>query len=219
MGDPMKTGGFGKSPAIDRLDEGSAEAGYMAAACVLEARVFTPVQPRPQAVLHRRRQIMESSRIDFRRKEQAEDGQILHGRERRVQPGGYPDGDPGHGGTGAAAGTAGRFWAYSGRKTGEAVSMGGQASTFMGERRRAADRPADRTEDGSWEDLAGRMGSAGDDRGTVPGAGGITSLSGWEGKPAGGLVPDGHGTAGRRTYQSGVRGQGADGVSDFHLSC
>lgn len=178
MGDPMKTGGFGKSPAIDRLDEGSAEAGYMAAACVLEARVFTPVQPRPQAVLHRRRQIMESSRIDFGRKEQAEDGQILYGRERRVQPGGCPDGDPGHGGTGAAAGTSGRLWPYGRRETGEAVSMGEPAGTHMGERRRAADRPADRTEAGPWGDLAGRMGSAGDDRRTVPGAGGITSLSG-----------------------------------------
>ena len=41
---------------------------------------------------------------------------------------------------------------------------------------------------------------------------------GWKGRPAGGLVPDGHGTAGRRTYQSGVCGQGADGVSDFYLS-
>ena len=218
MGDPMKTGGFGKNPAIDRLDEGSAAARYMATACGLEARVFSPVQLRSQAVLHRRRQIMEESRIDFRRKEQAEDGQILQGRERRVQPGGYPAGDPGYGRAGAAAGSPGRFLPYGRRETGEAVSMGGPAATLMGERRRAADRAADRAEAGPWGDLAGRMGAVGVDRGAVPGAGGITGLSGWKGWPAGGLVPDGHGTAGRRTYQSGVCGQGADGVSDFYLS-
>lgn len=178
MGDPMKTGGFGKSPAIDRLNGGGIAAGNLSAAGGLAERMFAPAHPREQAVLYRRQEIMEAFRIDFRRKERAEDGKILHGGERGVQPGGDPAGDPGYERTGAASGTPGRFWADGRRTAGTAVSMGRPAGDPVGEGHRTTDGTADRTETGASGNLAGRMGTAGDGRRTVSGVRKIPGLSG-----------------------------------------
>lgn len=54
MSDSMETGGFGKNPAIDKINRIDAVKNRMNAVKELEKKVFHPVQPKQKAVLGRR---------------------------------------------------------------------------------------------------------------------------------------------------------------------
>ncbi len=89
MSDPMETGGVGKNPAIDRMNNLNAAQNRANAVAELEQRVFRPESPGAGDVLRRRRQLMEAFQMNFKRKEEKTDGNILRERQQRVYTGGY----------------------------------------------------------------------------------------------------------------------------------
>lgn len=69
MSDSMETGGIGKNPAIDKINQLNAQDNRMNVVSVLESKMFSAMQPRAQAVLRKRSQIMENFHIEFLKKE------------------------------------------------------------------------------------------------------------------------------------------------------
>lgn len=93
MSDPMETGGVGKNPAIDRINNLNAVQNRANTILELEKRVFRPESPGAGDVLRRRRQLIEEFQISFKRKEEKVDGNILRERQQRVYTGGYQTGN------------------------------------------------------------------------------------------------------------------------------
>lgn len=89
MSDPMETGGVGKSPVIDKLNNLNAAENHANVVLELEKRVFQTESHRARGVLQRRRQWMEDFQISFKRKEEKEDGNILCEGQQRVYTGGH----------------------------------------------------------------------------------------------------------------------------------
>lgn len=89
MSDPMETGGVGKNPAIDRINNLNAAQNRANAVAELGNRVFRPKSPGAEDVLRRRRQLMEEFHMSFKRKEEKVDANILRERQQRVHTGGY----------------------------------------------------------------------------------------------------------------------------------
>lgn len=85
----METGGVGKNPAIDRINNLNAVQNRVNAVLELKNRVFRPESPGAGDVLRRRRQLIEDFQISFKRKEEKVDGNILRKRQQRVYTGGY----------------------------------------------------------------------------------------------------------------------------------
>lgn len=129
MSDPMETGGVGKNPAIDRINNLNAAQNRANAVLELEKRVFRPESPGAGDVLRRRRQIMEEFQISFKRKEEKEDGNILRKRQQRVYTGGYQTHGPEDGRDRITDGIPGRFL----------PDGGGEKAPFLSGKRTAKD--------------------------------------------------------------------------------
>lgn len=67
MSDSMETGGFGKNPAIDKINRLNTAISRMNTVSELEKRVFQTTQSRAKAVLDRREQILEEFNISFKK--------------------------------------------------------------------------------------------------------------------------------------------------------
>lgn len=96
MSDHMETGGVGKNPTIDKLNNLNAAQNRANAVLELESRTFQTESPRVKEVLQRRRKLMEDFQINFKRKGEKEHGDILHEREQGLYAGerfSYASGD------------------------------------------------------------------------------------------------------------------------------
>lgn len=69
MSDSMETGAIGKNPAIDKINQFNAQDNRMNVVNALESKMFSAMQPRAQAVLHKRNLIIENFHIEFLKKE------------------------------------------------------------------------------------------------------------------------------------------------------
>ncbi|MBO5032836.1 MAG: hypothetical protein J6D08_13295 [Lachnospiraceae bacterium] len=87
MSESMETGGFGKNPAIDKINQLDTVNRRMNAVTELEKKMFQTEQSRAKAVLRRRKQLTEEFHISFRKMEKEENGEILYSRERGQYPG------------------------------------------------------------------------------------------------------------------------------------
>ncbi len=67
MSESIKTGGVGKSPAIEKINRLNEVSSRMQAAAILEKRTFDAQNEKAQKVLSRRRQIIEEFGISFKR--------------------------------------------------------------------------------------------------------------------------------------------------------
>lgn len=67
MSKSIKTGGVGKSPAIEKINRLNEVSSRMQAAAMLEKKAFDMQNERAQAVLSRRRQIIAEFGISFKR--------------------------------------------------------------------------------------------------------------------------------------------------------
>lgn len=219
MSDSMETGGFGKNPAIDKINRIDAVKSRMNAVRELEKKVFQPVQPKQKAVLGRRNQILEEFQISFQKGGKQEHGTILHGAERRLSTGEYTVHPPEFGQARTAAGTAGRVLPNGGRQTAQVLSKERTAGSDSRKQQRRADNSTIiKTGNEIRPDTFRSGGIVSDDRGAVPRIQDITSLSVPRGGESGRLVSDGNGGYGDRTYQSDEFGKGGYDTADFHIS-
>lgn len=169
MSDSMETGGFGKNPAIEKINQLNAVSDRMDAVSELESKIFSPKQFRAQAVLSRRNQIMEEFHISFRKKEIEDDESVQHTRERGMQSGEYHFSAHETGQAGSVLGISGGLLSDGGRKTVQNLSMGGKTGGYMGKQLWCADnRTDDGTEDEKRGDLQRSAGSAGINRIDIP---------------------------------------------------
>lgn len=67
MGNSIKTGGVGKSPAIEKISRLNELDSRMEAAAALEKKAFTQQQESARRAVQRRRQIVEDFHISFGR--------------------------------------------------------------------------------------------------------------------------------------------------------
>lgn len=109
MSEPMETGGVGKNPAIDKINNLSAVQNRANAVLEVERRVFQTEQPRAKEILRKRRKLMEDFQINFKRKGKAEDGDILHEGEQRLYAGEHSVHGPQDGFTGITDEISGRI--------------------------------------------------------------------------------------------------------------
>ncbi|GFI03597.1 hypothetical protein AALA79_02205 [Lachnospiraceae bacterium 64-25] len=69
MGNSIKTGGVGKSPAIEKISRLNELGSRMEAAAALEKQAFSKQQDSARRAVRRRRQIAEEFQINFRKTE------------------------------------------------------------------------------------------------------------------------------------------------------
>ena len=67
MSECIKTGGVGKSPAIEKLNRLNEVSSRMQASVMLEKKAFDMQNEKAQTVLSRRRQIIKEFGISFKR--------------------------------------------------------------------------------------------------------------------------------------------------------
>lgn len=67
MSDFMETGGFGKNPAIDKINQINTAKSRISAVAAMEKKIFQPSQPKQKAVLDRRKQIQQEFQIRFQK--------------------------------------------------------------------------------------------------------------------------------------------------------
>ncbi|MDD6626869.1 MAG: hypothetical protein PUF03_01300 [Lachnospiraceae bacterium] len=165
MSDSMETGGFGKNPAIEKINQVNAVSERIDAVSELESKIFSSKQPRAQAVLRRRNQIMEEFHISFRKKEIEDNESVLYTRERGLLSGEYRFSTCETGQAESVPGVAGGILSDGGRKTVQDVSMGGKTGGYMGKQLWCADNRADDgTEDKNRGGLQRSSGIAGINR-------------------------------------------------------
>lgn len=219
MSDSMETGGFGKNPAIDKINKIDAAKSRMNAVRELEKRVFQPAQPKQKAVLGRRKRILEDFQISFRKGGKQEHGTILHGGERRLPAGEYPAHAAESGQARAAVGTAGRVLPNGGGQAAQVLPEERTAGTdFGGQQRRADYSTAVREENEIRPDTFRGRGTVPDGKGAVPEIQDIAGLSVPGGGASGRLVSDGNDGYGDRTHQSSECSKGRHSAADFHIS-
>lgn len=154
MRDSMETGGFGKNPAIDKINRINLVDSKINTVGELERKVFQTGHPRTDNILSRRKQLMEEFHIDFRRKGTKENGNILYQSERRMPAGEYFIRNRGDEGTQPAARTAGRIQPDEGRKRVHVISADGASGYRSGGWQRRTDYGTiHQTEDKGRRDL------------------------------------------------------------------
>lgn len=194
MSDSMKTGGFGKNPAIDKLNRLNLADSQVSAVAELERRVFQTGQPQIENILSRRKKLMEEFHIDFRRKGKKEDGNILHQTERGVPAGQHFIRNSGDEYPQPSVRTAGRFLADGGRKTVHVLSADGTAGYRSGGQQRRADYGTiHRTEDQRGRGLERGTGFAGTDGRNISQVQHVTGISLQRRAASGRVVSDGDG--------------------------
>ena len=219
MSDSMETGGFGKSPAIDRINQRGTAGSRESAVSELERKVFQPAQPKQRAVLDRRKEITAQFQISFKKGEKQEDEAILHGGERRLLTGRDTVHSREPGQDRFTVRTPGRVLPDGGGQAARILPAEGTAGNDSGEWQRCADNSTViKPENGTGPDAFRSGGDAPADKGDVSKMQNITSLPVRGREYPGRLVPDGNGRYGDRTYQSHGRGKGVDGTADIHIS-
>jgi len=219
MSDSMETGGFGKNPAIDKINKIDAVKSRMNAVRELEKKVFQPAQPKQKAVLGRRKQILEEFQISFKKGGKQEHGTILHGGERRLSAGEYPVHAPESGQIRTADRTAGRVLPNGGRPAAQVLSEKGTAGTNSGgQQRRADDSTVIKAQNKIRPDTFHSRGTVPDDKRVVSKIQDIASLPVRGREVSSRLVSDGNDRYGDRTYKSSEHSKGACGIADFHIS-
>lgn len=219
MSDSMETGGFGKNPAIDKINKIDAVKSRMNAVRELEKKVFQPVQPKQKAVLGKRNQILEEFQISFQKGGKQEHGTILHGAERRLSTGEYTVHTPEFGQARTAVGTAGRVLPNGGRQTTQVLSKERTAGSDSGKQQRRADNSTIiKTGNEIRPDTFRSGGIVSDDKRAVSRIQDIAGLSVRRGESSDRLVSDGNDGYGDRTYQSDEFGKGGYDTVDFHIS-
>ena len=68
MSESIKTGGVGKSPAIEKINRLNAISSRMQAAALMEEKAFYDQQEKAAAALLKRQQIIEDFQISFLKK-------------------------------------------------------------------------------------------------------------------------------------------------------
>ena len=67
MSETIKTGGVGKSPAIEKINRLNALSSRMQAAAELERRAFDPKQDKAKEILAGRKRIVDEFDINFKK--------------------------------------------------------------------------------------------------------------------------------------------------------
>lgn len=132
MSDTMETGGVGKNPAIDKINNLNIAENRANAVLELEKRVFQTESFSARAVLRRRRQVMEDFQINFKRGRKGY-GDILHEREQRLYTGEYFPYGSENGANRIADEISGRILSDGGREKEQILSVEGQAKYCSGE--------------------------------------------------------------------------------------
>lgn len=143
MSDSMETGGIGKNPAIDKINQLNAQDNRMNVVSALESKMFSAMQPRAQAVLRKRSLIMENFHIGFPKKEMREDGHILHERKPGVHAGERAYDDVETARAGYADNFSGGVLSHGRGQERQDLSMGRAAERNMGEQLWRADDRSD----------------------------------------------------------------------------
>ena len=133
MSEPMETGGVGKNPAIDKINNLTAVQNRANAVLELERRTFQTEQPRAKEILQKRRKLMEDFQINFKRKGGAEDGGILHEGEQRLYTGKHPVRNSGNGHNRNADEIPGRILSDGRREAAQVLSVERAAGHGLGE--------------------------------------------------------------------------------------
>ncbi len=212
MSDSMETGGFGKSPAIDRINQRGAAGSRGSAVSELQRRVFRPAPDR-------RKEISDQFQISFKKGGKQEDETILHGGKRRLLTGrdSVYSREPGQ--DRFTVRTPRRVLPDGGGQAAQVLPVEREAGYDSGEwRRRTDNRTVIQPENRTRPDTSRSGGDAPADKGDVSQIQSVTSLPVQGREYPGGLVPDGNGRYGDRTYQSPRRGKGVDGTADIHVS-
>ena len=219
MSDSMETGGFGKNPAIDKINRINTAKIRMSAVTEMEKKIFQPSQPKQRAALKRRKQIVQEFQISFQKGGKTENETILRGGERRLYAGQYPVHANGSRTDRTGTGTAGRILTDGGRKTVQALPVERETGIYIGElQRRAGDGTGHRAEDGNCSNSFRSRGSVQNDKGAVSQIQALSGVSG-RGEPLSGrMVSDGNARNRDRTYQSIEYGKGTYDTADVHVS-
>lgn len=219
MSDSMETGGFGKNPAIDKINQINTAKSRMSVVTAMEKKVFQPSQPKQRAVLERRKQIQQEFQIRFQKGGKTENETILRGGERRLSAGQHPVHSSEIGTDRTGVGTAGRVFTDGGRKTDQVLPMERETGIHIGKlQRRAGDSTGNRAEDGKRPDAFRSRGSVQHDKGAVSQIQVLSGVSVRGGQPSGRMVSDGAARNRNRTYQSIEYDKGTDDTADVHVS-
>lgn len=132
MSDPMETGGVGKSPVIDKMNNLNAAENHANVVLELEKRVFQTEAQGARRVLQRRRQWLEDFQINFKRKEEKEDGNILCEGQQRVYTGGHSTHAFEDGRNRSTDGISGRVLSDGGREKAQVLPVERKAGYYFG---------------------------------------------------------------------------------------
>lgn len=194
MSDSMETGGFGKNPAIDKINQLNLMDSKISTVAELESKVFQSGHPRTDNILSRRKKLMEEFHIDFRRKGKKEDGDILYHTERRMPAGQYFIHNSGDECAQPAARAAGGLRPDGGRKNVHVLSADRATGYSSGERQRRTDYGTiHRTEDKGGRDLERGAGFARADGGDISQIQHVSGISLQRRAASGRVVSDGDG--------------------------
>lgn len=219
MSDSMETGGFGKNPAIDKINQINIAKSRISAVAAMEKKIFQPSQSKQKAVLDRRKQIQQEFQIRFQKGGKTENETILRGGERRLPAGQHPVRSSEIGSDRTGAGTAGRIFTDGGRKKVQVLPVERETGIHIGKlQRRAGDSTGHRAEDGKRPDAFRSGGSVQHDKGAVSQIQGLSGVSVRGRQPSGRMVSDGNARKRNRTYQSIEYGKGTVDTADIHVS-
>lgn len=77
MGKTIQTGGIGKNPAIEKINQLSAISSRMQAVSELEKKAFLAENSRKKLQVERRKQIIDDFHINFRQMEKKDDTEVI----------------------------------------------------------------------------------------------------------------------------------------------
>ena len=203
MSDSMETGGFGKSPAIDKINRLNSITSRMNAVNELEKKVFQPVQPKQKAVLHKRKEISEKFQISFKKGEKQKYEPILHRGERKLSTEQYPVRFSESGQDRFSIRTAGGVFPDGRRQTAQILSTKGTTGNNFGEQRWHTDNSTVfQTTDKIRSDTAGGRGTMFVNKGDVSKIRDIAGIPIHEREASNRMVFDENIRYPDRTYQS-----------------
>ncbi|MCI9034855.1 MAG: hypothetical protein HFJ08_12585 [Lachnospiraceae bacterium] len=204
MSESMETGGFGKSPAIDKINHLNSISSRMNAVSELEKKVFEPIQPKQKSVLQKRKEIADKFQISFKKKgEKQKYEPILHRGERKLSTEQYPARFSESGQDRFAIRTAGGVFPDGRRQTAQILPTKGTTGNNLGEQRWHTDNSTVfQTTDKIRSDTAGGRGTVFVNKGDVPKIRDITGIPIHEREASNRMVVDENVRFPDRTYQS-----------------
>ncbi|MDE7478922.1 MAG: hypothetical protein K2M91_13425 [Lachnospiraceae bacterium] len=219
MSDSMETGGFGKNPAIDKINRINTAKSRMSAVTELEKKVFQPVQPKQKAVLDKRKQITQEFHIDFKKGGKQENETVLHGGERRLLTGQYPVHSAESGQDRFTVRTPRRVLPDGRGQAAQLLPAERATGNHSGEwQRRADNSTVIKAESGTRPITFRSGGSMPADKGDVSQIRNIAGISVQGREASGRLVSDGNDRYQYRTYQGTEHSKRVYGTADIHVS-